>query len=147
VSFLTDTDQVGRVDPMALIFPKTTTCAYWSYGASGTLTNLDSLCILSINLLNEKIYFIMFFWFLTLAVLTFLQIVIRIIIILIPRKRETLLKNQAHVSFEVASIIVKELSYDQWFTVYMMGKNMESSFFSLFIEELAKKITEDTISL
>jgi hypothetical protein len=144
---LTAIDQTKRVDPMSLLFPKTTTCAYWSYGPSGTLTNLDSLCILSINLLNEKIYFIMFFWFLTLAILTISQIIIRIIIILIPRKRETLLKNQAHVSFKVASVIVKELSYDQWFTVYMMGKNMESSFFSLFIEELAKKIKENTISV
>jgi hypothetical protein len=127
-------------DPMAKIFPKSTTCLFHQFGPSGTITKFDSICILTINIINDKIYFCMYFWFLTLALITFVQLIIRAITILIPRKKETLLKNQAHVSYQVASIISNKLKYDDWFILYLLGKNMEPSFYKVFIEELAKEI-------
>ena len=43
-----------RVDPMAKVFPKVSKCTFHKYGPSGTIVNHDGLCILPINIINEK---------------------------------------------------------------------------------------------
>ena len=45
-----------RIDPMSRIFPKMTKCIFHKYGGSGTIQRFDALCVLSMNILNEKIY-------------------------------------------------------------------------------------------
>ena len=50
-----------RADPMNVVFPKVTKCTFHKYGPSGTITKHDGLCILALNIINEKIY--VFLWF------------------------------------------------------------------------------------
>ena len=33
------------------------------YGPSGTIENKDGLCVLPLNIINEKIYVFLWFWF------------------------------------------------------------------------------------
>ena len=70
------------IDPFNLIFPKMTKCTFNVYGPSGTLQNLDALCVLPINVLNEKIYFVTWFVFMGLGIFTVLHHLIASIIIL-----------------------------------------------------------------
>ena len=49
-----------RPDPMAKIFPKVTKCTFFKYGPSGTVEKKDGLCVLPLNIINEKIY--IFIW-------------------------------------------------------------------------------------
>ena len=51
-----------RVDPMAKVFPKVTKCTFFKYGPSGTVEKKDGLCVLPLNIINEKIY--IFIWYL-----------------------------------------------------------------------------------
>merc|ERR1711970_1407931 len=60
---VTNRDMEKRVDPMAKVFPKVTKCTFHRYGPSGTIVNHDGLCILPINIINEKTY--VFLWFCT----------------------------------------------------------------------------------
>lgn len=53
-------NQENRSDPMIEIFPRITKCTFHKYGASGSIQKHDSMCILALNILNEKIY--IFLW-------------------------------------------------------------------------------------
>lgn len=52
--------QENRTDPMIEIFPRLTKCTFHKYGPGGSLQNHDTLCLLALNILNEKIY--VFLW-------------------------------------------------------------------------------------
>ena len=73
-----------RDDPMNRVFPKVTKCTFHQYGASGTVEKHDGLCVLAMNIINEKIYIFLWFWFVALAVWTGLQILFRIITVVSP---------------------------------------------------------------
>ena len=46
-----------RPDPMNVVFPKVTKCTFFKYGTSGTIESRDGLCILALNVINEKVSF------------------------------------------------------------------------------------------
>lgn len=52
--------QEDRFDPMVYVFPRVTKCTFRMYGPSGTLQVKDSICILPLNIVNEKTY--IFLW-------------------------------------------------------------------------------------
>ena len=79
---MTEEPQEDRVDAMSRVFPKMTKCTFNVYGPSGTLQNLDALCVLPINVLNEKIFFVTWFVFMGLGIFTVLHHLIASIIIL-----------------------------------------------------------------
>ena len=66
-----------RVDPMNRVFPKVTKCTFHKYGPSGTIENHDGLCVLAMNIINEKIYVFLWFWYVVLAAWTALHLVVR----------------------------------------------------------------------
>lgn len=77
-----------RVDPMSRIFPRMTKCIFYKYGGSGTIQRIDSLCVLSMNILNEKIYIFLWFWFILLALITGVNLLIRSVTFFYPNFRE-----------------------------------------------------------
>ena len=54
-----------------------TKCTFHKYGPSGTIQNHDGLCVLAINIITEKIYLILWFWFVLLAFWTALFLCFR----------------------------------------------------------------------
>ena len=63
-------EEEGRTDPMSRVFPRVTKCTFHKYGPSGNIQRHDAQCVLPINILNEKIYVFLWFWFVILTVLT-----------------------------------------------------------------------------
>lgn len=64
-----DQTQEQRVDPMVFIFPRMTKCLFHKYGPSGTIQKHDALCILPLNIVNEKTYIFIWFWYVILAIM------------------------------------------------------------------------------
>ena len=64
---------------MSRVFPKMTKCTFHKFGGSGTIQVVDSMCVLAMNILSEKIYIFLWFWFIILAVITGIQVVFRIV--------------------------------------------------------------------
>lgn len=58
------------------IFPRMTKCIFHLYGPSGTVKTIDSLCVLSMNIVNEKIFIFLWFWFIFLAISSAIEIAI-----------------------------------------------------------------------
>ena len=84
-----------RADPMNVVFPKMTKCTFHKYGPSGTITRHDGLCILALNIINEKIYVFLWFWFVSVAMISALAILYRVIIFLVPSMRVTVIMGRS----------------------------------------------------
>ena len=76
-----------RVDPMSRIFPRMTKCIFHKYGGSGTIQRFDALCVLSMNIVNEKIYIFLWFWYIILAIITGIGLMVRIGYFFLPNFR------------------------------------------------------------
>ena len=87
-----DRDQEDRIDPMVYIFPRMTKCTFHKFGTSGEIEKHDALCILPLNIFNEKIYIFLWFWMAILGVLTLLVVIYRFLIIISRDVRAYLLK-------------------------------------------------------
>ena len=60
-----------------LDFLRLTKCTFHKFGTSGELEKHDALCILPLNIFNEKIYIFLWFWMLGLSALTSIVVVYR----------------------------------------------------------------------
>ena len=122
-------DEEDRVDPVIYIFPRMTKCSFHKFGSSGNIESHDALCILPINIVNEKIYIFIWFWFLILGVLTTLVVFYRLVIIFSPRMRAYLLYIRFRlIRKECINIIIKKAQIGDWFLLYMLGQNVDLTF-------------------
>jgi len=137
-------DQEEREDPMVRVFPKMTKCSFHFYGPSGDVQKQDVLCILPLNIVNEKIYVIIWFWFILLAVVSGLQVSYRLLTIVYPRMRYLLLKTRARLVPSVyLDAVLSRAQAGDWFILYQLGKNVESLSYGELITQLAKKVDQN----
>ncbi|KAK9883602.1 hypothetical protein WA026_001777 [Henosepilachna vigintioctopunctata] len=47
---------IQNLNPMDKVFPKVAKCSYYRFGVSSTIENRDALCVLPLNVLNEKLF-------------------------------------------------------------------------------------------
>merc|ERR1712212_495211 len=105
-----------RTDPMAMVFPKMAKCTFHKYGPTGTIQRHDGLCILPVNIINEKIYFFLWFWFVALAIITGVQQVYRLITVLVPGLQVARMKSLARaVPEHKIRDLSKWISTGDWF--------------------------------
>ena len=85
------------------VFPRVTKCTFHKYGSSGTIMKLDALCVLGLNIINEKIYITLWFWFIILAILTALYTVYVVAIVSLPGLRRNLIirKKELGGNFQI----------------------------------------------
>jgi len=145
-------DQEDRVDPMIYIFPRMTKCTFYKFGLSGEVERHDALCILPLNIVNEKIYIFLWFWFIILAILTSLLVVYRIFILVSHRFRIFLFKR-TYRRIRTADIekVAKNSSFGSWYLLYMIGSNIDTGIFCEAIEALAgndkEKLTNSQLQI
>ena len=48
-------DQEDRLDPLIYVFPRMTKCTFHKFGTSGEVEKHDALCLLPLNIVNEKV--------------------------------------------------------------------------------------------
>lgn len=101
---------------MIRIFPRVTKCRFYKYGPSANIETVDALCLLPLNIINEKIYIFLWFWFLILAALTGIVLMFRLVIIACPPVRVYLLNMRFRLSqLDHLHMIVRRTSIGDWF--------------------------------
>eukprot|EP00095_Tigriopus_kingsejongensis_P012741 snap_masked-scaffold43_size480169-processed-gene-3.17 protein:Tk12741 transcript:snap_masked-scaffold43_size480169-processed-gene-3.17-mRNA-1 annotation:"putative innexin" len=136
-----DRDQEDRIDPMIYVFPRMTKCTFHKFGTSGTIEKHDALCILPLNIVNEKIYIFIWFWLLILGFLTFIVLVYRAAIIFSPYIRAFVLRMRyRRVKRECIDMVIGKSYVGDWFLIYLLGQNIDSVIFRDVLHELAKKL-------
>ncbi|CAL4061288.1 unnamed protein product, partial [Meganyctiphanes norvegica] len=136
-----EADPETRVDPMIRIFPKVSKCTFRKYGPSGSQENHDVMCILSINIINEKIYILLWFWLVFLTITTGFWLMYRLAVIFSMRLRKELLYRRGRMAgTKNLDIVIRRCHLGDWFLVYQLGCYMEPMVFAEFIEEFAKEL-------
>lgn len=137
----TEMEPEDRADPMARVFPKVTKCTFHKYGPSGSIQKLDGLCVLPLNIVNEKIYVFLWFWFLFVAVLSGLNLVYRTAVVVMPKFRLLLLRARSRLApQDEVETITKKCQIGDWFILYQLGKNIDPLIFKELVSDLAKKL-------
>ncbi|CAH1724179.1 innexin inx2 [Aphis gossypii] len=137
----TEMEPEEREDPMARVFPKVTKCTFHKYGPSGSIQKLDGLCVLPLNIVNEKIYVFLWFWFLFVAVLSGLNLVYRTAVVVMPKFRLLLLRARSRLApQDDVETITKKCQIGDWFVLYQLGKNIDPLIFKELVSDLAKRL-------
>ena len=137
-------DQEDRVDPMIYVFPRMTKCTFHSYGSSGDVQRHDALCMLPLNVVNEKIYVFIWFWFLFLALLTLLVIFYRLFILTFASLRPYFLHARARLAnAKDLELICQRGNIGDWFVLYMLGNNLDPIVMREIVHDMAKRLNKD----
>lgn len=137
----TEWDMSLRYDPMIRVFPRLTKCTFHRYGPSGDVQKHDAMCILPINIINEKIYVFLWFWFILLAIFSGLVMGYRFVIFFWPRTRYVILKSRARLANpDYIEVILERCKLGDWFLLDLLCKNMDSLNFRDVVNDLAKKL-------
>ena len=132
-------DTTTEHDPKCNAFPTKVNCEMTYVGKSGTPGKASGLCILSQNIINEKIYFVLWFWFVFLLLIGSLQILLEVALIFVPALRSALISSLigTHLSSNMKRYLLNDCSLGDWFLLYQIGKNCDKYFFYELMENLA----------
>ena len=140
---MTEMEQEDRTDPMARVFPKVTKCTFHKFGPSGTVEKFDGLCVLPLNIINEKIYVFLWFWFILVSIATGFQLTQRLVYLMMPSYREYLLHARTRLSKpKLIQRISSKMPTGDWFLLYQLGKNIDPLIFKEFLEALDERLDE-----
>ena len=74
--------ELGLRNPMCTVFPTVTSCTIPNVGASGVAQYHNGLCVLTQNIINEKIYLILWFWYVILGTISAVFFIFRLLTIM-----------------------------------------------------------------
>lgn len=129
--YRTDDTAIELNNPMDHIFPKLTSCVIEVQSDQGSATNSHPfLCVLTLNVFNDKFYLVLWAWFLILMVLTLVQIIFDLIYLSIPAVQRYLFRRKFghHLS---SSKRLPEI-----FLLDLIGCNSDRCSFTFLVENL-----------
>ncbi len=139
----TKADAEQRTDPMIEVFPRITKCTFHKYAPTGMIEQHDAMCILATNAISEKIYVVLWFWLIILAVITALYLIYVSCVILVPSMRRTMLKRKAKGNIkEHIDILLREADIGDWFVLFLLSKNIDSSLFKEILISFSELIDQ-----
>lgn len=150
LSFL-EAQPENRIDPMSRVFPRVTKCTFQKFGPSGSIQRHDAQCVLPINIINEKIYVFLWFWFLILTCLTILDVLHHVGLVAVPSVRRMILRRKLHTvpKFKIAvmdidiTAILDNISFGDWKLLYSLLRNMDSITAAEFLQALTSLIRSE----
>ncbi len=123
------------------MFPRLTKCTFHRYGSSGDVQKHDAMCILPINIVNEKVYIFLWFWFYFLAIMSFLAIIYRAITIFYPGVR--VMATQSHcriASTQALNSVLSQCRVGDWFLIDLLSKNLDPLNFKDLVFDLYRRM-------
>jgi len=139
-----EADVEGRTDPMIDVFPRVTKCSFHKYGPTGTIEKHDAMCVLALNIINEKIYVTLWFWFIILVVVTVLYMLYVLAVITMPGMRKTMLERNAKFDIkDRVDHLMKKANMGDWFLLFLLSRNLDSVLFKEYLIKLTEKLKLD----
>lgn len=131
-------------NPMKQVFPTITQCTFHEYGASGSLENYEGLCILTENVVNERIYICLWFWFYVLAIISGIVVLYRIALLASPALRLYMFRTSCLMNLsEDVELVHEQLQIGDWLLLHSLWKNMNPEMYTLLISRIAHRIQFD----
>merc|ERR1719500_354291 len=129
-------------NPLCSVFPTEVSCNIPNVGAAGNEQAHNGLCVLTQNIINEKIYLFLWFWFMFLFCVSIFFVFYRICTLFFDKLRfQLLFKTVRHKYDEdikkCLEYVLAKSQIGDWFVLYQLSKNCNPYFFREFIKELA----------
>ncbi|XP_045467105.1 innexin inx7-like [Harmonia axyridis] len=123
-------------------FPKVTKCSFQMYGPSGSIQRHDVLCVMALNVMNEKIYSVLWFWFVFLLTISTLNLAWRLATYLLHGRSSKFNRyvlssatpGKLNALTEVT--ITDHLVFKDWLFLRYLGRNIHGLLFKQIIDEL-----------
>ncbi|KAF7997512.1 hypothetical protein HCN44_006083 [Aphidius gifuensis] len=138
----------GEMTALDMVFPKVTKCIFHKYGASGTIEKYDALCILALNIINEKIYTLLWFWFIALSAMTFLGLVWRIATMVLHSRSKQFNRYVFSMAcpgknnpWDILKITHKNY-FGDWLFLYYIAKNVDNNVFRELLVQVGHDLND-----
>ncbi len=131
-------DPEDRDDPLNLVFPKVAKCTFRRFGPTGTVEVFDGLCVLPVNIINEKIYIFLWFWLVILSVVTCIHLGYRAITVVSRAARKAGLRAKANLLVDRNTVdrITDRCGIGEWFFLCQLGANLDPYVFAMLLREI-----------
>ncbi|XP_015112535.1 innexin inx7 [Diachasma alloeum] len=138
-------DWTSRVSPLDMVFPKVTKCIFHKYGSSGGVEKWDALCVMALNIVNEKIYLFLWFWFIILAIISGVAVVWRLATMFVYSRSDRF--NRVLFSMACpgksepwyALQMVRDYHFGDWLFLYYIAKNLDNYAFTELLMQLEEE--------
>ncbi|XP_055841959.1 innexin inx7 [Episyrphus balteatus] len=138
----------NKMDILDVVFPKVTKCHFNKFGPSGSMQVHDTLCVMALNIINEKIYTILWFWFAFILMMSILAVTWRFVTLMMYKSewfsekafRST--KAGRHVNKRDLDTVIYECNFSNWMFLYFLASNLSDFLFNKIIKNLAAEFSE-----
>lgn len=139
ISALLAGDPINWMLHSETVFPKAAKCTYKSYGPSGTLQTFDALCLLPLNVLNQKLFVIIWLWFIIQLIVSILNLIYWVVISYSENIRIYILcqKCMKAVSRKLIHHASRKAHLGHFFVLNQIAKNTNAYTFIEFMSDLA----------
>jgi len=141
-----NTNDPNAENPICSAFPTLTSCHISFAGVNQQTSKRDILCILSQNIINGKIYLVVWFWMVILLIACAINAIYRIALLVVPaiRKYELVClinTRRRRAEFLEKDTIVREYWEESnkigtWFLMCQIGRNASPYYFREFLLSL-----------
>jgi len=141
-------DQAVSINPFCTTFPLEVSCSVPNVGAAGGGQYHNGLCVLSQNIINEKMYIAVWFWTVLLIFIIPLIVIYRILTLAFKCFRSGLLMSKLGNTNDVVarrsvSYVTSKCFIGDWFVLYQISRNVNMYFFRTFIKELRRDMKKN----
>ncbi|CAH1379412.1 unnamed protein product [Tenebrio molitor] len=131
------------------VFPKVTKCTFHKYGPSGSIQLHDAMCVMALNIINEKIYIFLWFWFIFLFAISCLAVLWRLVTILMHARSKKF--NQIVFATSCPGklnpwnmlTVTQRCDFTDWLFLKYLAKNMDGLVFKELFLGLAEDLEEN----
>merc|ERR1711970_1455307 len=120
-----------------------TSCDYYRYGLGGKQERINAICVLTLNIINDKVFYVMWWWFALLFCVMIINTCHRLFQCVCTSWRFTLIKLRLNVYLktnpkrECIESFLRQCRIGDWFVLYQLSKNMRRPFFMSIITSLS----------
>lgn len=136
--------------PLDRVFPKMTKCDFHKFGPSGTIQTHDALCVMGLNIINEKIYAVLWFWFIAVLLPVSVAALVWRVIQYAMHSSESfnrLLLREASPGSRIDPVdlatIARKTTYSDWLFMYYLSGNMDGGVFRDLLHSFATGLRKE----
>ena len=130
--------------PQERLFPLLTKCSIHNIGSSGSTQTQDALCLLTVNLINQKVFLVIWLWLALLLATSFLLLGNSFLTAIFPLLRKRVLKKLfgEKLPIHIVDSLVDKLSYGDWLVVTRVVSHFTPDVVRSVLAEVERKIGE-----
>jgi hypothetical protein len=132
------------VNPMCRTFPRVASCNYFRFGPGGDQEKINAICILALNMINDKVFGLIWWWCCGLACLGILSLLYSAVLASSAFLRFQVFKLRVSSRYvkkctkrDLIQAYIKSIPRGDWFVLYQLSKNLYRPFFMDFLTTLS----------